>query len=320
MKSILFYSFKGGVGRTQALLNIAKYLASESEEKKKILIVDFDIYAPGITYLANFGKDENEEYLISFLLSIFSGKKSKLYTEKYSENITIVPAYNINAVRSYNAKLSELSQYLYSLKTAADERNENINTIADIVFKYIIESINRLEEKYDYVFFDARTGITEVSDILFSNFLDLKVLISSFNKQNIQGTNDILELLSLQKGPKHKILRVLSPKPLDAKRELYKEISSQANLELTEKERQLKKEFNWIGTYNISYEKEIVTNDVNAWEILDDSSQYRKNIVTIANIIIDTFEGNKRIEDIIGSDENKMKTDLDKILQRLNND
>lgn len=307
MKSVLFYSFKGGVGRTQALLNIAKYLASKSEEKKKILIVDFDIYAPGITYLANFGKDENKEYLISFLLSTFSGKKSKLYTEEYSKNITIVPAYNINAVRSYNAKLSELSQYLYSLKTAAYERNKNINTIADMVFKYIIESINRLEEKYDYVFFDARTGITEVSDILFSNSLDLKVLISSFNKQNIEGTNQILELLSLQKGPKHKILRVLSPEPLDAKEELYKEISSKANLELTEKKRQLKKEFNWIGTYNISYEKEIVTNDVNVWEILDDSSQYKKNIITIANIIIDTFEGNKRIEDIMESDENRFR-------------
>ena len=65
MKSILFYSFKGGVGRTQTLLNVAKYLANDLG--KKILIVDFDIYAPGVSYHLDLGKKEDEDYLIGKL-------------------------------------------------------------------------------------------------------------------------------------------------------------------------------------------------------------------------------------------------------------
>lgn len=43
MKTVIFYSFKGGVGRTQTMFNIAKYL---SRKNKKIALVDFDLYAP----------------------------------------------------------------------------------------------------------------------------------------------------------------------------------------------------------------------------------------------------------------------------------
>ncbi len=42
---ISFYSFKGGVGRTSAMMNVARHLA---ERKKKVLVVDADVAAPGI--------------------------------------------------------------------------------------------------------------------------------------------------------------------------------------------------------------------------------------------------------------------------------
>ena len=40
-----FYSFKGGVGRTLALLNVAYELADSG---LKVLVVDFDLEAPTI--------------------------------------------------------------------------------------------------------------------------------------------------------------------------------------------------------------------------------------------------------------------------------
>ena len=45
MKTITFYSYKGGVGRTLALSNIANKL---SEFGKKVCIIDFDLEAPGL--------------------------------------------------------------------------------------------------------------------------------------------------------------------------------------------------------------------------------------------------------------------------------
>src|SRR5438105_15217393 len=42
---LTFYSFKGGVGRTMALANIA-YLLAKME--KRVLVVDWDLEAPGL--------------------------------------------------------------------------------------------------------------------------------------------------------------------------------------------------------------------------------------------------------------------------------
>ena len=40
-----FYSFKGGVGRTMALVNSAVTLALRG---RRVLVVDFDVEAPGL--------------------------------------------------------------------------------------------------------------------------------------------------------------------------------------------------------------------------------------------------------------------------------
>jgi len=44
MLRVTFYSYKGGVGRTLALLNVAALLA---EHGRRVLIVDLDLEAPG---------------------------------------------------------------------------------------------------------------------------------------------------------------------------------------------------------------------------------------------------------------------------------
>ena len=45
MHTVTFYSFKGGVGRTLALVNIGVELAKTG---RRVLLVDFDLEAPGI--------------------------------------------------------------------------------------------------------------------------------------------------------------------------------------------------------------------------------------------------------------------------------
>jgi MinD-like ATPase involved in chromosome partitioning or flagellar assembly len=45
MYTITFYSFKGGVGRTFALVNVGAYLAKRG---RRVLLVDFDLEAPGL--------------------------------------------------------------------------------------------------------------------------------------------------------------------------------------------------------------------------------------------------------------------------------
>ena len=47
MQTITFYSYKGGVGRTLAMANVAKWL---SEFKKRVCMIDFDLEAPGLHF------------------------------------------------------------------------------------------------------------------------------------------------------------------------------------------------------------------------------------------------------------------------------
>ena len=51
MYVVTFYSYKGGVGRTMALVNTAVELATNG---RKVLIVDFDLEAPGISTYSPF--------------------------------------------------------------------------------------------------------------------------------------------------------------------------------------------------------------------------------------------------------------------------
>lgn len=294
MKSVLFYSFKGGVGRTQTMINIAKYLSNE--KNKKILIIDFDIYAPGISYLSDFDQDKKGKYyLLEYLLELFKGNPRDLYYEEYKKNLFIVPSSHTEHLSKYHSLLTELSQYLYSLKVSVEERKSSSTTVVDDLYKYIIKSIEKMNLNLDYVFFDSRTGITEVSDILFSNSLDLKVFVSSFNNQNINGTNNILKILSEQSGIKHNILRVLSPKPIDFDEKEYKEIEIRANLDNNE----LKSKFTWHGTHEVSYDTKIVTNDEDVWEDFTNECIYRKQIISIASKIDNICYSDDELESII---------------------
>ena len=45
---ITFYSYKGGTGRTMALANVACLLAEHAGPKEHVLVIDWDLEAPGL--------------------------------------------------------------------------------------------------------------------------------------------------------------------------------------------------------------------------------------------------------------------------------
>ncbi|MCP3861504.1 MAG: ParA family protein, partial [Phycisphaeraceae bacterium] len=47
MRTVAFYSYKGGTGRTLALANIAVFAARVG---KRVVAIDMDLEAPGLTY------------------------------------------------------------------------------------------------------------------------------------------------------------------------------------------------------------------------------------------------------------------------------
>ena len=67
MLTVTFYSFRGGVGRTMALANVAAHLAREG---LKVFLIDFDLEAPGLSLMPEFQNTDLEapsEGLIGYL-------------------------------------------------------------------------------------------------------------------------------------------------------------------------------------------------------------------------------------------------------------
>lgn len=207
MRTITFYSFKGGVGRSLALANIATRLA---EFGRQVCLLDFDLEAPGLhhkfaTSLANNARKIDRgvvDYIHAFVKEgiLADSLKDISYSWfPYKQScITLIPAGdpdpNSNA---YWKKLSSINWYelLYE-----DERG--LGLLLDLKEKI------RREFSPDYLLVDSRTGITEMSGIALSLFADDVVVMAVNNRESLEGSKRILrtitdpERMVLGKAPK----------------------------------------------------------------------------------------------------------------------
>src|SRR5260370_190929 len=64
MYTVAFYSYRGGVGRTTTLANVALDLASRG---RSVLLVDFHLDAPGLPNIPPFRPQEPHDGLVEFV-------------------------------------------------------------------------------------------------------------------------------------------------------------------------------------------------------------------------------------------------------------
>jgi len=248
MKTITFYSYKGGVGRTLALSNIAKRLA---EFGKRVCILDFDLEAPGLHI-----KLENQipkqgiqsgvvDYIYEFSTTgnIPEDISKYLTRLKSPKNIFFIAAGNPLS-NDYWMKLAQINWW----KLFYSKQSEGIPFFLDLKEK--------IKKKYnpDYLLIDSRTGITELSAITISILADSVVFFSANNKENIQGCKHVLRsiansennLFGIKKDIHFVLSRIPNPEKPDEKTKeeaLTKKIFSEFN-EFKENENINMKSFN----------------------------------------------------------------------------
>lgn len=193
MKTITFYSYKGGVGRSLALVNIATRL---SEFGKKVCVIDFDLEAPGLHLKFPVSKSVlNKDYegIVDYVYKFanegfFEGNIKKYSFEINVTNngkpLTLIPAGNTNSTE-YWKKLSNINWY--------DLIYENKNGLA---FFLNLKEIIKSEIKPDFLLIDSRTGISEMSGISLSLLADEVVIVAANNKENLSGANKIIKSLN----------------------------------------------------------------------------------------------------------------------------
>lgn len=183
MYIVTFYSFKGGVGRTMALVNTAAQLALSG---KRVLIVDFDLEAPGIpTFSLTAPKAETPglvEYICKYRKSGLAPKVNDfVYHAQDFDNggaVMVMPAGLHN--ETYSARFNSIDWVkLY------DEES-------GYIFFEDLRAQWEQELRPDYVLIDSRTGHSDVEGICTRQLPNAVCLLFFPNDQNLQGLKRVV--------------------------------------------------------------------------------------------------------------------------------
>lgn len=182
---ITFYSYKGGVGRTMALANIATML---SHWGYRVLMVDWDLEAPG---LENYFK----EYISVEEIAKRKGLIDLLHPDEADKNL------NWGKIAlTIKTSISKTPLHLIT----AGRRDENyydkvrdfdINAFYEQEDGYqkIEELRNQWKASYDFVFIDSRTGITDIGGICTIQMPDSLVMLFTPTEMGFRGVIDVAQ-------------------------------------------------------------------------------------------------------------------------------
>ena len=195
MYVVTFYSFKGGVGRSMAMMNTAFALVAEG---KKVLAVDFDLEAPGLDTF-NLPQITSEKQGVVDFVHDYTKTGVAPEVEKYvcssptkdssDGKLWLMPAGNRN--EKYADRLNSINwRKLYSEK-------DGYLLLEDLKAQWK----NRL--KPDYVLIDSRTGHTDAGGICTRQLPDAVVCLFFPNRQNLIGLTRVVNRIR-EESPKEK--------------------------------------------------------------------------------------------------------------------
>jgi len=211
---ISFYSYKGGVGRTQLAVNLASYLCYH--KGLKILLIDWDLEAPGLHYY--FKKEEIQHKGIIELFLEFENKFQNT-TIKEAELPKLDETYivkNISKQLLGSGKIDLITAGYYD--ETYKEYNNKVNTFNWQNFYEKLDGVTYIEYlkkelknlNYDFIFIDSRTGVSDYSGIVNVQMPDVNVLIIAPTKQNFAGSFRIADNIKnsnyIQKGYRKPII------------------------------------------------------------------------------------------------------------------
>lgn len=181
---VTFYSYKGGVGRSMALANVAVLLARRG---KKVLAIDWDLEAPGLpNYFADLGSRKEGLGLLPFLVS--DGMKPKAASYKqYLERVEN-PSKGVALDLLSSGREADPG---YSKRLEAFDWHTFFRKGGGIVFEELRSS---WKKDYDAVLIDSRTGLTDSGGVCTILLPDVVVAMFTANNQSLYGVRDVMRL------------------------------------------------------------------------------------------------------------------------------
>jgi MinD-like ATPase involved in chromosome partitioning or flagellar assembly len=180
---VTFYSYKGGVGRTMALANIALLL---SRKNARVLMIDWDLEAPGLEqYLARFPQKSRGKGLLPMCADFV--EKGDADFHDYTSVLDLgegQEVYLLSSGREYDPN------YIWKL-----ERFEWNSFFSERSGGDFLERLRlSLKRDYDVTMIDSRTGLSDTGGICTIQLPDVIVAMFTANRQSIFGVRDVLQL------------------------------------------------------------------------------------------------------------------------------
>lgn len=191
-KVYTFYSYKGGVGRTMAMANVGALLSIWG---KKVLMIDWDLEAPG---LENYFKEGQETFINDIrrkegLIDLLIHRKNNIQYDAghiiWTNHISSIPIPNNG--QSFHLDLLHAGRkddnYIKRVREMDYGSFYEENGGGDFLEEMRAYWINA----YDIILIDSRTGLTDSGGVCSIQMPDAVVMLFTATDQGFQGTINI---------------------------------------------------------------------------------------------------------------------------------
>ncbi len=247
---LTFYSFKGGVGRSMAVLNAAHALAAKG---RHVLVLDMDLEAPGLSGFLRrhdeIGRCARQDMvdlvrwardcaarelpepvdpaalppLSEFVVRVPRDKLAGL--AKAWPDLGRVDVIPVDEERDYYGRFAALANSNFDQEALIRVGSVLRDWLKSRMFElevpeYYGPAVERAA-RYDYVLVDSRTGVTETGGLCIGPLSDQLVVLTALNDQNVEGTRRFLTEVGIlapldgeqEAPPEPPAARRLDPKP-----------------------------------------------------------------------------------------------------------
>jgi cellulose biosynthesis protein BcsQ len=178
---VTFYSYKGGVGRSFCLANVAAVLA---EWGHRVLCVDWDIEAPGLENYFSAWIQGKKAGLVDMIGAVARGRRPSW--RNYTTTVDF-------AKSKHPGKLQLIT---------AGSRNEGyVDLIQKLDWSELYEkhslgefletTRSQWKRHFDFILIDSRTGVSDIGGICTIQMPDILCFLFTANDQSLQGACEI---------------------------------------------------------------------------------------------------------------------------------
>lgn len=189
MRTVTFYSYKGGTGRSLLLANLATLVARLG---RRVVTLDLDLEAPGLHYKLLPGRPTPTAGAVDWLTARRAGRTTPNLTDLALDvpvpdplladgSLTLLPA--------GRAPSGDYFQLVQDLRLDEWLLTDGVDAFIDLA------AAIRNELSPDYLFIDSRTGVTASNAVTTRVLADAVVVLTLDSLEQMEGTRAVLRTL-----------------------------------------------------------------------------------------------------------------------------